>query len=212
MPKPEDKLSALFQSLGLDDTKFQATTKAAAQEVEQRWPLFKAVSPQTPKSAPALSAQERQIWSSQEKPEAGAREPGLSMPGLSTELAQSLSQIFERTSAQAAEPTAPKAQEEPLSEPPNDARDFSQEATSNTLSSLFARSPEVVQSVEEASSVLGLFEKIVAGPMAARRDLSGAVHADEPLVSVFSRLQGKEKIVIKPAQRQSSFLGRLGKR
>lgn len=209
MPKPEDSLSALFQSLGLDDTKFQATTNAAAQEAERRWPLFKAVSSKRPESTPALSAQERPTWSSQDKSEVGACKPPLSMPDLSREQDTSLSKISEPPLAGAAASTAPIAQESLLSAPPGSDQDFSQEeATAKTHSSLFA-APAVVQNVEVGGS--GLFEKIVAELATAEPDLSAAGHADEPLVSVFSRLQGKGRVVSKPAERLSSFLGRLGK-
>lgn len=207
MPKPEDSLSALFQSLGLDDTKFQATTNAAAQEAERRWPLFKAVSSKRPESAPTSSAQERPTWSSQDKPGGGECNPTLSMSDLSGEQDKRLSKISEQPLAGAAESMAPIAQEKPLGEPPCSNQDLSQEeAAANTHRSLLA-APAGVQNVEVDDA--GLFEKIAAEPMVP--NVAEAGHTDEPLVSVFSRLQGKGRIVNKPAERQSSFLGRLGK-
>lgn len=213
MPHPGDDLSALFRSLGPDDANFQATTNAAAQEAEQRWPLFKAVSPRKPEATPALTAQEKQRWSSQEKAETGERKPALTLPGLSDKLARSLSKMSGRTMPGAPKPVARTAPHQRLTEPPQTACQSTQETPSEKRGSPFSRSsPAVPSAVLERDGVLGLFQKKLEEPVAVHRDMSGSARADDSLASVFSRLEGKNDVVNKSADRRSSFLSRLGKR
>lgn len=213
MPHPGDDLSALFRSFGPDDANFQAATNAAAQEAEQRWPLFKAVSPRKSELTPALSAEEKQRWSSQEKAETGARKPALSLPGLSDKLAKSLNKMSGRTTPDAPTPVARTAPHQRLTESPQTTRQFTQETPSKNRGSLFSRSSPAVPSVAlERDEGLGLFQKKSEDPVAVHRDMSGSACADDSLASVFSRLEGKNDVVNKPTNRRSSFSGRLGKR
>lgn len=213
MPHPRDDLSALFRSLGSDDADFQATTNAAAQEAEQRWPLLTAVSPRKPELTPPLTAQEKQRWSSQEKAETGERKPALSLPGFSDKLASSLNKMSGRAMPVAPTSVARTAPHQLLTEPPQPARQFTQEAPSDNRGSLFSRlSPAVPSIALERDEVLGLFQKKPEEPVAVRRDVSGSARVDDSLANVFSRLEGKTDVADKPANRPSSFLGRLGKR
>ena len=93
MSKPSDDLSALFRSLRPDESVFREDTSSGVRDAEQRWPLFRAVAPEKPQDTPALSEQERQRWTSQEKPVAGARKPALSLPGLSDKMSKGLGEI-----------------------------------------------------------------------------------------------------------------------
>ena len=96
MPKPSDDLSALFRSLRPDESVFRENTSSGVRDAEQRWPLFKAVAPQKPQDVPALSEQERQRWTSQEKSAASARKPALSLPALSDKMSKGLGKISEQ--------------------------------------------------------------------------------------------------------------------
>ena len=96
MSKPSDDLSALFRSLRPDESAFRENTSSGVRDAEQRWPLFKAVAPQKPQDAPALSEHERQRWTSQEKSPAGTRKPALSLPALSDKMSKGLGKISEQ--------------------------------------------------------------------------------------------------------------------
>lgn len=96
MAKSADDLSALFRSLGPDDSGFRVTETAAAREAEQRWPLFQAVAPKKMATTPTLSTQERDFWSQQKQYEGRARKPALSLPGLSDKMAKSLGKMSGR--------------------------------------------------------------------------------------------------------------------
>ena len=98
MSKPSDDLSALFRSLRPDESAFRENTSSGVRDAEQRWPLFKAVAPQKPQDAPALSEHERQRWTSQEKSPAGTRKPALSLPALSDKMSKGLGKISEQAS------------------------------------------------------------------------------------------------------------------
>lgn len=212
MPKPGDTLPTLFRSLGPDDANFQATMDAAAQEAEQRWPLFRAVSPKKPELTPTLSAQERMHWSSLEKPSVGESRPALSLPGLSDKLAMSLGKLSAQTSAEVARLTSQRSPEKQSSEPQHSTQTPSQKAPADCRSSLFPRQQAVDQKVEVKADILGLFNKIAAKPVVSKPDLPGAARSDDSLANIFSRLEPKETVVSKPAERRSSFLDRLGRR
>lgn len=212
MPKPADDLSALFRSLGPDDSSFKATETAAAREAAQRWPLFQAVSPRKPDATPQLSAQERQRWSHQEQPEGAERKPSLSLPGLSDKMARSLGKMSGRTTdapmqnpARRAEPDTPPVAQRSLRSPP-------QMTTMESRSALFSTSPQASQNLESQGSGLGLFGSTAGGFMASRLSASEATHADDSLAGVFSRLEEKPQVIDKPSDKKSSFLSRLGKR
>ena len=113
MSKPAGDLSALFRSLGPDASSFQAAETVAARDVEQRWPLFQAVSPSKSETTPALSTQERERWSQQEKQVGAGRKPALSLPGLSDKLAKSLGRMSGPRPDAPVRPMATRAQLSP---------------------------------------------------------------------------------------------------
>lgn len=210
MAKLGDEPSTLFRSLRPDNANFQASTTAAAREAEQRWPLFKAVSPKKPQPTPALSAQERQRWSSQDRPDVSERKPALSLPGVSTKLAQGLSKMSGRTATE--RPTERAEREKSSNEVPHSAAKFSPEIPTENRSSLFSR-VSAVDAGEEASNYgVGLSRNRVTQPVATEPEVSTVAGADDSLASIFNRLEGKEKVADKPASRRTSFLGRLGRR
>lgn len=136
------------------------------------------------------------------------------MSGLSSELAQSLSQISELIAAEAAQPTAPAPAEQPLGELPQSVPDNLSETTPNAHVSLFAKPTAVIepQGSEEKGNVVGLFEKSAAQPTLAEEQAPDSANANDFLTSIFSRLEAKEKVIAKPVEKRSSLLIRLGKR
>lgn len=209
MAKPGDDPSALFRSLRPDNANFQASTSAAAREAEQRWPLFKAVSPKKSEPTPALSAQERQRWSSQERPDVSERKPALSLPGVSAKLAQGLSKMSGRAATEP--PTMRAEREKSPSEAMRSTPKFSPEIRTENRGSLFSRVSAVDADEEVSNFGVGLSGNRAAQPVAAEPEMPVA-GADDSLASIFNRLESKEKVADKPASRRPSFLGRLGRR
>lgn len=214
MTKPADDLPALFRSLGPDDIGFQASAQAAAHEAAQRWPLFKAVPPQKPAVTPALTAQERQHWGSQEKSETGERKPALSLPGLSDKLARSLDKMSGRvaTDAKTQNSAMPTEPEQPPVTPPRSLLTPSPTKPPDSRSTLFSGSLKASPNVEADDSRLMLFATSAAKLSADERAAPAAPQADDSLASIFSRLEGTENPVKKSIDKRSSFLSRLGKR
>lgn len=240
MSKPSDDLSALFRSLRPDESVFQENTTSGARDAQQRWPLFKAVAPQKPQDAPALTEQERQRWVNQEKPAVRARKPALSLPGLSDKMSKSL----DKMSVQAVKNTAPVKPatrrelekyaaegvvEQPLAQLSERAQSESESVEpvtqANAPINRIAAVKKDFSAVPVAGSQTGhgVFDKkptlsgaaqvsIPAVPAVPERDLPVARHGDESLKSIFSRLQAKPEVEIKPAVKRPSFLDRLGKR
>jgi len=212
MANPVDDLSALFRSLGPDDSSFQATETTAAREAAQRWPLFQAVSPRKPETTPKLSAQERQRWSHQEQHEGGERKPALSLPGLSDKMARSLGKMSGRTTDAPMQNPARRAEPDTPPVAPRSLRSTPQMTTMESRSALFSATPQASQDLETHGSGLGLFGSVAGGSLAPSRAGSEATHADDSLAGVFSRLEEKPKTTNKPDEKKSSFLSRLGKR
>ena len=235
MSKPSDDLSALFRSLRPDESVFQENATSSVRDAQQRWPLFKAVVPQKPQDAPALTEQERQRWVSQEKPNVDARKPALSLPGLSDKMSKSLGKM----SVQAVRNTAlvkPATRwelekyaaegvaEQPLAQPSERAQSVSVEPVTqaNIPTNRAAAVKKDFSAMPVASSQTGhgVFDKKptlpgaaqVPAPTVPERDLPVARHGDESLKSIFSRLQAKPEVEVKPVVKRSSFLDRLGKR
>lgn len=238
MSKPSDDLSALFRSLRPDESVFQENATSGARDAQQRWPLFKAVAPQKPQDAPALTEQERQRWVNQEKPAVRARKPALSLPGLSDKMSKSL----DKMSVQAVKNTAPVKPatrrelekyaaegvvEQPLAQPSERAQPVSAEPVTqaNAPINRIAAVKKDFSAVSVAGSQTGhgVFDKkptlsgaaqvsIPAVPAVPERDLPVARHGDESLKSIFGRLQAKPEVEVKPVVKRSSFLDRLGKR
>ena len=231
MSKPSDDLSALFRSLRPDESVFQENATSSVRDAQQRWPLFKAVAPQKPQDAPALTEEERQRWVSQEKPAVGARKPALSLPGLSDKMSESLGKM----SVQAVKNTAlvkpamrweleKHAAEGVVEQPSERAKSISVEPVTQANSPInhVAAVKKDFSAVPVAGSQTGrgVFDKKpalsgaaqVPVPTVPERDLPVARHGDESLKSIFGRLQAKPEIKVKPVVKRSSFLDRLGKR
>ncbi len=182
MAKVGEYSSTLFRSLRPDDENFQASASAAAREAEQRWPLFKAVSPKKLAPTPVLSAQERTIWSNQEKPSKPERKPALSVPGVSNKMAMNLNKMGGRSTAPALARSPVRAERE---------------------------NPAQEQSPEGRSL---LFSKAVPIDLIEEPQVQPPTRSDDSLAKLFSRLEGKEKVLEKPDSKRASFLGRLGRR
>ncbi len=220
MSKPADNLSALFRSLGPDDTEFRANTHALAQEAEQRWPLFKAVAPKKPEVTPMLSAQERQRWDIQDRAENGARKPALSLPGFSDKLAHSLGRIAEQAQeATQAANNRNTSRPAPPSPAPRETRPAPMAtpavptkkplSTDNAGSGLFGKINAVAPApAAEPSRADDVISGLFGAPAKVEQAPSSAT-----LASVFSRLEGDDKpTTAKATEKRSSFLDRLGKR
>ncbi len=193
MAKTGGSPSTLFRSLKPDEESVQVSASAAAREAEQRWPLFKAVSPRKQEPTPVLSPQERVLWGKQERPNGQARKPALSVPGVSNKLAASLNRMGGRA-AQGAVASAPlrAERESPLQDSMRGATKFAAEPTAGGRGLPFSKA-HASEPVEEA-------------------EMTGAIDSDDSLANLFSRLEGKEQSVGKPAGKRPSFLGRLGRR
>lgn len=94
MASSGDKLSPLFKSLLPDESHLKSAAAATVQEAEQRWPLFRAIAPAKPATAPELTDNERLNWASPVL--TGAPAPKVSLPemGLNEQLAQGLGKMF----------------------------------------------------------------------------------------------------------------------
>jgi hypothetical protein len=191
MAKVGENPSTLFRSLRPDNENFQANADSAAREAEQRWPLFKAVSPRKQEPTPVLSAQERMLWSKQERPSTQVRRPALSVPGVGNKLAISLTKMGGRKASTGAVPPPLRAERESApQEAPRIVQQFAAEPPSGSRGLLFSKAP--------------------AAQIDDTREQSPAVRSDDSLVNLFSRLERKERVEEKSASKRPSFLGRLG--
>ena len=223
MSKPNDDLSALFRSLRPDETIFQESTSTVARDAEQRWPLFKAVAPEKPQETPALTAQERQRWVNQEKPEVSGRKPALSLPGLSDKMSKGLDKMsawsVKNTAAvkpavrrEPASPAAERIFERPRSAPIAQAPEAGPiENRIVTAAKTLSGGPAGV-----SGAGFGPFDKkpavVAPVPAVEERGLPAVSRGDDSLKSIFGRLESKTHVAAKPPGGRSSFLDRLGKR
>ena len=225
MPKSNDDLSALFRSLRPDETTFQESINSVAHDAEQRWPLFKAVAPEKPPEAPALSALDRQRWVNPDKPQAGGRKPALSLPGLSDKMSMGLNKMSSRPVQNTASVKIAVRRE-----PDNSAVEHVVERPRKVHPSLVLkdnapdpRAPVAAKTLSDESPVTAgrsagsgaIDQKLVSAPPApvdTQRDPSAGDRSDESFKSIFSRLKSKSEAVSKPLGNLSSFLDRLGKR
>ena len=223
MSKPSDDLSALFRSLRPDETIFKASTGTVARDAEQRWPIFNAVVPEKPQQTPPLTAQERQRWVNQEKPEVSGRKPALSLPGLSDKMSKGLDKMsaWSVKNAAAVKPAVRRESENPAAE-----RAF--ERPRSGLIAEASRASSLENHVGTSVKTLSLELPVMSGagfdpfdkkpvvvapvPAAEQRGLPASGRGDELLKSIFGRLESKTHIAAKPAASRSSFLDRLGKR
>ena len=227
MSKPSDDLSALFRSLRPDESVSVENAGAVTPKVEQRWPLLNAVAPEKPQDTPSLSAQERELWKSQEKPEGIRRKPALSLPGLSDKMSKSLDKMSMRA-VKNTSTLKPASRREPelnmpervlgqtaermrsgRAEPPSQL-DVSNNR--NSISSM-AAPVEIAKLDRSLDGVLDRKTTVVDQVLSApERNQLEPDRADGSLKKIFSRLEAKPEAVVKPAGSRSSFLDRLGKR
>jgi len=223
MKKTNNNLSALFRSLGPDETGLEAIAKATAPKVEKEWPLFKAVPPAEQQPTPPLSPQERKVWSKQAKVKTEVPRPTLSMSGLSSKLAKSLSQISEQmTDEESGTNTAQPEKQPRVRGLAQSKQDSLSERASSPAGSLFAKSSPTMEPLEqeEERHKAGLFERPASQPVLAQAKVKNkplaksqdAVKSDDRLANIFSRLEEKEKVTVKPVEKRSSLSKRMGKR
>lgn len=230
MAKAAEHPSTLFRSLRPDDEDFQVSASAAAREAEQRWPLFKAVSPRKQQPTPLLSPQERSLWSTTQKPSGQEHKPALSLPATGNKLAQSLSKMGGHRTAATPTRSPLRVEEEPPyqeaarapqvfagKEPAKKrAQMFSKDAVTSTEEQHYqetARTPQRFAR-EEPPKGRGLLFSKGAAPVAQEQPevRNTARGADDSLTRLFSRLEGQDQVVEKPISKRSTFFGRLGKR
>ena len=223
MSKPSDDLSALFRSLRPDETTSQERTSTVTRDAEQRWPLFKAVAPEKPQETPALTAQERQRWVNQERPEVSGRKPALSLPGLSDKMSKGLEKMsawsIKNTASvkpavrrESGNPAAERVFERPRSAPIAESPEASPiENRIVTAAKTLSGGPAVV-----SRAGFGPFDKkpamVAPVPAVEERGLPAVGRGDDSLKSIFGRLESKTHVAAKPPGGRSSFLDRLGKR
>lgn len=201
MTTSHDEFSRLFRSIGTGQAALPAAP--AAREAEQRWPLLGALPPQKPASVPALSDGEKQQRNSPRRQEATQRKPALTLPGIGDKLAFNLNRMAEpkkpapaaqpaRTEAPA--PVAPAVRAMAQPQPPEPAE----------RRSPFSRMRVPAPQANAAAAKPGLF--------ATGGKTASAPADDRSLNSVFARLERREEPAAAPAERRTSFLGRLGRR
>lgn len=215
MLEPNHNLSALFRSLGPGDEKnSQLPTTVTAPKTEQAWPLFRAVLPIKPEPTAPLTPQEKNIWRAQEGVKSEMPKPALSMPGLSSKLAKSLSEISGQVAQETVHPAVVQAasQTEPEVQIPSNARETLPETLSHVPTPELVQPSAPPERHEERAPGLGLFQKLQAEPVLAQGDAAATGKGSDFLANIFNRLEAKEKVVTKPAEKRSSLMNRLGKR
>jgi hypothetical protein len=226
MANSGENLSVLFRSLGPDDESFHMAENELAKKSEQKWPLFKAISLKRPEPTPELSAQERQCWNRREKSAVEERKPALSLPAFSKKLTISLDKITKQVELGAVQASFSRKQASVQSVPPVGHFDEPRQLESNIvdtpdITSILSTSAPITpapQFFKPPVADLNLdvepssYEHADVIPVAPMRELSDANHADDSLQSLFSRIQGIEKVAIKPTEKQSLFFDRLKKR
>lgn len=100
MPITPKSPSALLRSLGADESALEARIKASAREAEQRWPLFRTLTPSEAELAPELNDSDKQAWEQPIAPPQASRKQTLSRPGLSSKISGGLDK-FVKTGATA---------------------------------------------------------------------------------------------------------------
>jgi hypothetical protein len=231
MANSGENLSVLFRSLGPDDESFHMAENELAKKSEQKWPLFKAISLKRPEPTPELSAQERQCWNRREKSAVEERKPALSLPAFSKKLTISLDKITKQVELGAVQPSFNREQASMQNASPVGHFDEQQQLESNIVdtpnfTSTFSTS--ILSTSAPITPAPQFFKPSVADlnldaepsshehtdvmPVVPMRELSDTNHADDSLQSLFSRIQGKEKVTNKSAEKQSLFFDRLRKR
>ncbi|MBA3057524.1 MAG: hypothetical protein KJ614_16885 [Gammaproteobacteria bacterium] len=216
MAHPKDDLPKLFRSLGADDADFQADGSASARELEQRWPLFRAMSPAKAAPTPALTEEERQRWTAGDQSNNDRGTPALTLPGLADKLANSLGKMSVRMAPVPPAPIAVKqaAPSHPPATPVRSIRPPPNASQTEAHGISASSPPQVTSVVRESPTGLGLFKAPATTAIASEPHEMADACEDNSLKGVFKRLEGAEKakVVASPDAKRSSFLGRLGRR
>ncbi|RJF92430.1 hypothetical protein [Noviherbaspirillum saxi] len=214
MPKSNEDVSRLFRSLGADDANFRASNSGAVRAAEQRWPLFKAVSPKKQVETPALTEDAKQHWGSSGKPRTSLRTPALTLPGLGDKLAQSLTKMAAEQPTRAISPRhQQRAETKEIAETGHrDMRPEVQEQPAERRGFFFSKPVEEEAPSEETTARPGLFRKNNREPLPAAPQAPAASDNEQSLSGLFARLEGKEEPARTRTDNRTSFFGRLGKR
>jgi hypothetical protein len=230
MAKTPPSTPKLFGALGPDDSYFDARTKVAAKEAQQRWPLFKAVAPQSGDATPTLSPNEKARWGAVDVVPQETPKPVLSRPGLSSKLAKGLGKIARQTSAEvlgSTERVRPRVEAPVAFVPPLVAAPAPVAAPSPAI--VHVREKEEEKALELAPEVPKAKRNIpkeeVATPPVTPSEVvpserSKRVHAttksapamDDSLSSIFQRVEGVVKQPPRPVPARKAAMKRLGKR
>jgi hypothetical protein len=216
MAKTPPSTPKLFGALGPDDSYFDARTKVAAKEAQQRWPLFKAVAPQSGDATPTLSPNEKTRWGEvavvpQETPKLV-----LSRPGLSSKLATGLGKIARQTSAEAVvstERARPRVETPVAFIPPPVAEHVQEQMKALDLVPDMPMAKRNVPKEEVATPTLAPAE--VLAPKRNKRAsfaTKSPSATDDSLSSIFQRVEGVVKHPARPVVARKGAMKRLGKR
>lgn len=214
MPKHHSEMAGLFRSLQPDDSGIQAAEQAAAHDAEERWPLFKAMSPGAPAATPALSDDDRARWRNQPLPDRAEPRGGLSLPGLGHKLADGLARMSQRgagtTLAAAALPPVPEKKRPPA---PASAVPRAAPPAPADRGKRLPAAPVASASPKTLASAPGFLKAAAASPAGGPpRERSIPADNGDSLAEIFSRLEGKKNDARTPKSKHSSFLSRLGRR
>lgn len=213
MPKHHSEMSGLFRSLQPDDSGIQAAEQAAAHDAEERWPLFKAISPGAPPATPALSDDDRARWRNQPPPDSAEQRGALSLPGLGHKLADGLARMSQRgagtTLAAATLPPVPEKKR-----PPAPASAVSRAAPPAPVNSGKRLSPAPVASAspKTLTTAPGFFKAASSPAGGPPRETSIPADKGDSLAEIFGRLEGPKNNASTAKNKHSSFLSRLGRR
>jgi hypothetical protein len=214
MAKQNTPAPKLFGALGPDDSYFDARTKAAAKDAQQRWPLFKAVAPQSGDATPTLSPDEKARWEQIDVVHQETPKLVLSRPGLSSKLAIGLGKIARQTSADAAGSTErirPRTEAPIAFVPPpfpTPVHVQAAEAAPNIPTAKRTLRQEAVEATPTTISDV-LFPKRNIRADAAPKP---APTTDDSLSSIFQRVEGDVKPPTPTVAARKGAMKRLGKR
>jgi hypothetical protein len=197
----------LFGALGPDDSYFDARTKAAAKDAQQRWPLFKAIAPQSSGATPVLSPDEKERWGQVEVVSQETPRLVLSRPGLSAKLAMGLGKIARQTSAEALASTERLDSPSAFVAPPIPTQVLARDASSEMpILKRALRHEAITPPPEPPTEVVFAKQKML--PDAAPKSAA----TDDSLSSIFQRVEGGVKSPTRTATARKGAMKRLGKR
>ncbi len=203
MPKSSSELVSLFKSLQPDSTAHHPAPSASAETKAQHWPLLNTLAPAKLNATPALTADERAHWSSQEKPGKQGYKPALSLPTVADDMALSLQRMAGRTTSvsQNLKPEAKHVTPSMTVQPTHPSTSTTSAATDSSLASK-----------TEVQSRGNLFENSFLESQTVQPAPPEAADDSDALVRIFKRLEGQSEKPVKPDTKPSSFWARLGRR